>query len=129
MPALFAYGAVLAISLIIGFIFTIVGVFVGHIILFDSIFFSVISGIVCNKLWNIHPAFCLLITIALFAFLFWVQNTRVGFWIIGVLLSIVWALVFAFLAYLLTNQDMIWGCVIGGIGFAVMMGLHIKARG
>jgi len=128
MAGLFSYGIVLAISIIIGLIFTVIGIFVGHIILFDSIFFAVISGIVCNQLWSVHPALCLLIAIALFALLFWLQHTKVGFWIIGILLSAFWAFVFGFFAYIFGNEDMIWFYVIGGLGFVGMMGLHLKAR-
>lgn len=41
---------------IIGLIFTVIGLFVGHIILFDSIFLAAISGVICNQIWNVHPA-------------------------------------------------------------------------
>jgi len=128
MAALFSYGIILAIGIIIGFIFTIIGVFVGHIILFDSIFLAAISGIICNQIWNVHPALCLLIAAALFGLLFWLQNTKVGFWIIGVLLSAFWAFVFGFFAYIFAGEDMIWFYVVMGLGFIIMMGLHLKAR-
>lgn len=107
MAALFSYGLVLAISIIIGLIFTVIGVFLGHIILFDSIFLAVISGIICNQIWSVHPAICIVIAIALFGLLFWLQNTKVGFWIIGVLLSAFWAFVFGFFAYAFSSSDMI----------------------
>ena len=128
MGALFAYGAILAIGIIVGLIFTIIGIFVGHIILFDSIFLVAISGLICNQIWNVHPALCVVIALALFGLLFWLQNTKVGFWIIGVLLSAFWALVFGFLAYAFSSSDPIWGYVVMGLGFAVMIGLHLKAR-
>ena len=129
MAALFSYGILLAISIFIGLIFTIIGIFVGHIILFDSIFFAVISGIVCHQLWNIHPALCVLIAVAAFTLLFWLQRTRVGFWIIGTLLSAFWAFIFGIVAYLISNQDMIWFYVVAGLGFLAMLGLHRSARG
>lgn len=44
MAALFSYGLLTVISIAIGLIFTIIGVFIGHIILFDSIFLAAISG-------------------------------------------------------------------------------------
>ena len=128
MPVLFSYGLVLVISIIIGLIFTVIGLFVGHIILFDSIFLAAISGIVCNQIWHIHPALCLIIAIALFGLLIWLQNTKAGFWIIGILLSSFWAVVFGFFGYVFFGEDHIWGYVIMGIGFIVMMGLHLKAR-
>lgn len=128
MAALFSYGLLTAISIGIGLIFTIIGVFVGHIILFDSIFLAAISGIICNQIWSVHPALCVVIALALFGLLFWLQNTRPGFWIIGVLLSAFWAFVFGFFGYVFSSNDYIWGYVIMGLGFIVMMGLHLKAR-
>jgi len=128
MAGLFSYGLILAISIFIGLIITIIGIFVGHIILFDSIVLAAISGVVCNQIWNIHPALSLLIAIVLFGLLFWLQNTKAGFWIIGVLLSAFWAFVFGFFAYIFSGEDMIWLYVVMGLGFIVMMGLHLKAR-
>jgi len=128
MGIIFAYGTLLAISILIGLILAVIALFVGHIILFDSIFLAAISGILCNQVWNVHPAFCLLIALALFGFLFWLQNTKVGFWIIGILLSAFWAFVFGFLAYEFSSSDPIWCIVVMGLGFVVMMGLHLKAR-
>ena len=128
MAALFSYGLAVAIGLFFGLIFTVIGVFLGHIILFDSIFFAVIVGIISNQLWGVHPALCLLIGIALFAGLFRLQFTSAGFWIIGVLLSAFWAGIFCLMAYIFTEHDMIWTYVVLGLGFVVMMGLHLRAR-
>lgn len=128
MQVLFAEGLLLAISILVGFVFTIIGTFVGHIILFDSIFFAIISSLVANKLLYIHPAFSLLIGIAVLLFLFWVQNTRYGFWIVGGILSLLWAFFFSIIAYSATNKDMIWTYVVLGLGFVIMMLLHLKAR-
>ena len=89
---------------------------------------AVISGLVANKVLHIHPAFSLLIGIAVLLFLFWVQNTRYGFWIVGGFLSLLWALFFSVIAYSATNKDMIWTYVVMGMGFVVMMLLHLKAR-
>lgn len=128
MAVLFSYGLILVISIFVGLIFTIIGLFLGHIIMFDSIFLAAISGIVCNQILGVHPAICIVIGIVLFGFLFWLQSTKVGFWIIGILLSALWAFVFGFLAYAFSSSDMIWFYVVFGLGFIIMMGLHIKAR-
>lgn len=128
MAVLFSYGLAVAIGLIIGMIFTIIGLFLGHIILFDSIFFAVIVGIICNQILGVHTALCLLIGLALFGLLFKLQTTSVGFWIIGVLLSAFWAGVFCLLAFMLTEHDMIWTYVVLGLGFVIMMGLHLRAK-
>lgn len=129
MAALFSGGLLLAFSLLIGFIFTIIGLFFGHIILFDSIFFAVISGIASNKLLHLHPALSLLAGIAVLLFLFRVQHTRFGFWIVGGLLSFLWAFFFGIIAYDATHKDMIWTYTVMGLGFVIMMLLHLKARG
>ena len=89
---------------------------------------AVISGLVANKVLHIHPAFSLLIGIAVLLFLFWVQNTRYGFWIVGGFLSLLWALFFSVIAYSATNKDMIWTYVVMGLGFVLMMLLHLNAR-
>ena len=128
MAILFSYGILLVIGIIFGLIFTVIGLFVGHIILFDSIFLAAISGLICNQVWNVHPALCLVIALALFGILYWLQKTKVGFWIIGPLLSAFWALVFGFLAYAFSSSDPIWGYVVTGLGFIVMIGLHLRAR-
>lgn len=128
MAGIFTYGLVLVIGLSLGLIFTVVGLFFGHIILFDSIFFSVIIGIICNQILGVHTALCLLIGLTLFGLLFKLQTTSVGFWIIGVLLSAFWAGVFCLLAFMLTEHDMVWTYVVLGLGFIIMMGLHLRAR-
>lgn len=128
MAVLFSYGLAVAIGLIIGMIFTIIGLFLGHIILFDSIFFAVIVGIIGNQILGVHTALCLLIGLALFGLLFKLQTTSVGFWIIGVLLSAFWAGMFCLLAFILTEHDMVWTYVVLGLGFVMMMGLHLRAK-
>lgn len=128
MGYLAATGAYLVLGLAIGFIVMVVGLFVGHIILFDSIALGIISGICCYHFFTLHPALCLLIGAAVFALLLFLQNTRFGFWIIGVLLSAAWALIFAFFAYIFGGEDMMWFYVVLGLAFIVMLLLHIRAR-
>ena len=128
MAVLFSYGVLLALSVVLGIILTVIGLFLGNIILFDSILIAVITGLVCNQVWSVHPAFCLLIGLALFAGLYCLQNTGLGFWLIGTLLSAFWAFVFGFFAYAFTSGDMIWCYVVMGLGFVFMMALHFNAR-
>lgn len=128
MGWLAAQGAFLAIGLAISLIVMVVGLFIGHIIIFDSIALGIISGVCCNHFTDIHPALCLLIGAAVFVGLLFLQKTRFGFWIIGVLLSAAWAFVFAFFAYIFAGEDMIWFYVVLGLAFVVMVLLHIRAR-
>lgn len=128
MAIIFTHGLMLAASVFIGLVFTLIGLFFGHIILFDSIFLAVITGIVCNRIGGIHSAISVVIGVTLLAILFWIQNTKVGFWIIGMLLSLFWAFVFGFLAYVFSSQDMVWFYVVFGLGFIIMAGLHLHAK-
>ena len=128
MGFLAAQGAILAIGIIISVICTVIGLFFGHIILFDSIALGIVAGVCCNHFLPIHPALCIVIGIAVFLLLFWLQNTRVGFWIIGGLLSLAYAAVFGLLAYWLSHDDPVWGWVVFGLSFPIMGGLHLYAR-
>lgn len=128
MSVLFSYGILFAISIVLGIICFAVGLFFGNIIFFDSIFFSVITGILCSQLTKIHPAFCLLIGIGLFFLLFLLQLTRAGFWIIGILMSAFWALIFSVFVYDATDKDPIWTYVSMGLIFVLMILLHLHAR-
>ena len=101
MGYLAAAGAYLIIGLVVSFILMVVGLFIGHIIVFDSIALGIISGVCCNHFFTLHPALCVLIGAAVFALLLFLQNTRFGFWVIGVLLSAAWAVIFGLLAFII----------------------------
>ena len=68
---------------------------------------------VANQFTAIHPALCLVIGIATFLLLLWLQNTSIGFWLVGGLLTLIYAAVFGLLAYFISEHDPIWGWVIG----------------
>ena len=69
--------------------------------------------------WAFHWAFLLLL---------WLQNTRIGFWLVGGLLTLIYAAVFGLLAYFISEHDPIWGWVIFGLVFLVVGALHLRAR-
>lgn len=91
MGYLAAQGALLAIGVVIGLVCSVVGLFFGHIILFDSIALGIVAGVCCKQFLSIHPALCLVIGIAVFLLLFFLQNTKVGFWIVGGLMTLLYA--------------------------------------
>lgn len=64
MGWLAAQGAIMAIGLFIGLVCSVIGLFFGHIILFDSIALGIAAGVCCNQFTAIHPALCLVIGIA-----------------------------------------------------------------
>ncbi|MDL2205422.1 hypothetical protein LJC61_04640 [Ruminococcaceae bacterium OttesenSCG-928-A16] len=118
----------LLIGGILAVVLTVIGLFFGHIIIFDSIALAIVAGFVSHGVFHIHPALSLLIGIVTFFGLFFLQNTKVGFWIIGGLLSLIWGFIFAMMAYEFTSKDMIWTNVVFGLATLIMIGLHIKAR-
>lgn len=63
MAALFAYGIIFAVSLIIGILLFIAGLFLGHIILFDSIFLAILTGVFSCQFGGLHPAVSLIMGI------------------------------------------------------------------
>ena len=64
MGWLAAQGAIMAIGLFIGLVCSVIGLFFGHIILFDSIALGIAAGVCCNQFTAIHPALCLVTGIA-----------------------------------------------------------------
>ena len=66
MGWLAAQGAIMAIGLFIGLVCSVIGLFFGHIILFDSIALGIAAVVCCNQFTAIHPALCLVIGIATF---------------------------------------------------------------
>lgn len=68
------------------------------------------------------------IGIAVFLLLLWLQSTSVGFWVIGGLLTLIYAAVSGLLAYMISEHDPIWGWVTCGIVFLVIGWLHLHAR-
>ena len=98
MGWLAAQGAIMAIGLFIGLVCSVIGLFFGHIILFDSIALGIAAGVCCNQFTAIHP------------------------------LTLIYAAVFGLLAYFISEHDPIWGWVIFGLVFLVVGALHLRAR-
>ena len=128
MGYLAAQGAILAIGIVIGLICSVIGLFFGHIILFDSIALGIVAGVCCNSFTPIHPALCIVIGIAVFLLLLWLQHTKIGFWVVGGLLTLIYAAVSGLLAYMISEHDPVWGWVIFGLVFLVVSALHLRAR-
>ncbi|MDO5135903.1 MAG: hypothetical protein Q4D55_07600 [Eubacteriales bacterium] len=57
------------VYIVLSVVLTVIGVFIGNIFFFDSILLAALSGLLCHTLWTVHPAFCLLIGIAVFLLL------------------------------------------------------------
>lgn len=128
MGALVFSGFLLALEIAICLVFSIIGLFFGHIILFDSIALAILAGALSHNFLGVHPALAVVIGIAVLALMYWVQNTKFGFWIIGGLLSAMWGFIFGFFAYDITKNNIVWFYVVWALGAMLMMGLHINAR-
>ena len=128
MAALFSFGILLVISIVVMVLATIIGLFANNIILFESIGMSIASGCLAGHFWQIHPAFCILIGIAALFGLYSLMKTKVGVWIIGGLMSILWGFVVAIIVYDSMGRDVIWLFVPWGLVTAGVMALHIKAK-
>lgn len=118
----------LMIGGILAVVLTVIGLFFGHIILFDSIVLALVAGLVSHGIFHIHSALSIVIGLVVLFCLYFLQNTKVGFWIIGSLLSLAWGFIFSTMAYEFSGKDMIWTYVVFGLGTLLMIGLHIHAR-
>lgn len=105
--ALLAVGIELLIGIILGLIITIIGLFFGNIIVFDSIALAVLAGFLSHGLLQIHPALAIVIGIVTLLGFLLLQRTRPGFWIIGTLLSVLWGMIFSSMAYEFSGKDMV----------------------
>lgn len=117
----------LTFGLLIGAVLAFLSLFFLHTTIFNSLLFGIAAGCCCNYFFSFHPAFCLIIGIAIFLIFSFLQSTAVGFWIIGVILSVAWGFVIAVFVYMFTH-DMIWFYVSWLLGFAVMLMAYIHSR-
>lgn len=125
METLFLSGLFLILGIFGGLIMSIIGLFFGNIILFDSIGFGILAGTLSKEFLHIHPAIALLIGIAVFIGFFIIQHTEKGFWIVTICMSVAWGLV---ITVFFDTDDRIWQAVIMLIATVVMTLLHISAR-
>lgn len=126
--ALLAVGIELLIGIILGLIITIIGLFFGNIIVFDSIALAVLAGFLSHGILHVHPALAIVIGIVTLLGFLLLQRTRPGFWIIGALLSILWGIIFSSMAYEFSGKDMVWTYVILALGTIAVFALHLRVR-
>ena len=107
---------------------TVIGLFFGNIIVFDSIALAILAGFLSHGLLGVHPALAIVIGIAVLLGLLLLHRTRPGFWLIGGGLSIVWGFIFATMAYEFSGRDMIWTYVVWVLGAILVFALHLRAR-
>ena len=128
MGQLIALGLYLIIAVVGVVLTTVIGMFIGNIILFESIGIAIAAGCFTAHFTTIHPAFCLLIGIGALIGLLSLMKTKIGFWLIGGIMSLVWGLLVAVFVYDGTGKDMIWTYVSWGLAAIVVLGLHLRAK-
>lgn len=126
--ALLAVGLEMLIGIILGLVITIIGLFFGNIIVFDSIALAVLAGFFSHGLLHFHPSLAIVIGIVVLLGLLFLQRTRPGFWIIGILLSVLWGIIFSSMAYEFSGEDMVWTYVVLALGTVAVFALHLRAR-
>ena len=126
--ALLAVGIELLIGIGIGLIVTVIGLFFGNVIVFDSIALAILAGFLPHGLLGVHPALAVVIGIAVLLGLLLLHCTRPGFWLIGGGLSVVWGFIFATMAYEFSGKDMVWTYVVWVLGAILVFALHLRAR-
>ena len=121
--ALLVVGLELLIGIVIGLIVTVIGLFWGNIIVFDSIALAILAGFLSHGLF-----LAVVIGIAVLLGLLLLHCTRPGFWLIGGGLSVVWGFIFATMAYEFSGKDMVWTYVVWVLGAILVFALHLQAR-
>ena len=128
MGILAAAGFELLIGAAVGFVIFIIGLFIKQIIIFDSIALGVVAGFMAHGLLHVHTVLAIVIGIAGFGVLLWLQTTKAGFCIIGIILSILWSFIFALVAWSVTERNLFWTYCIWIAGALVIMLLHLWSR-
>ena len=121
-------GFEVVLGIVIGLILTVIGLFAKDICLFESLASGIILGVVAHKLWQLSPLIAIGIGIAAIVILYFLQNTSIGFWVVGGVYSIAWGFIVALFVFDSTGKNMTWTYVGWGIGVLAFLGLHVFAR-
>ena len=127
MGYLVGVGFLVAFSVAIGVVTTIFGLWLGQIILFDSIAMGIVAGVCCHHFAHVHTALSVLVGIGVCVLFFALQNTTIGFFLVGGIFTLAYSVLFGLIALVLT-ADTIWGLVVFGLTLIIVAGLHLKAR-
>lgn len=98
------------------------------IIIFDILLTIFISSEVVHYIAKLHYAICISIGLAIGFILFFLFRTKVGFWIVTLIFSVIWAVTVGGLVYEFTKKDLTWGIVSGIFTFIIGIGCHSLAR-
>lgn len=114
-------------AVILGVLCGVAGLFFENIVAFEGLILGVLSGYSCHLKWDVHPAICLLIGIAIFAIILIVQMTKKGAIILGTIMTLAWTGFFGYVVYDFSDHDWTWTLVLGFVAFIVVAILHLAA--
>jgi hypothetical protein len=137
MISIFIEFGLLILLVVINLVLLFTTAFLERITLVNSSCLAIAGGVtlyLCNRNFDaffdfkVHPAICFVIALAIFGAAYFLQTTKVGFWIFAVLFSLVWAFALSLIAFLFATQDMIWIYVVFFLSFIINIGSHIRSR-
>ncbi len=99
-----------------------------NIIIIETIITALLLASILWSTLHIHIAICISISIVLAILIFSFFSTKVGFWIITIFFSLIWATMGGDIAYSISKNDNIWGIVVGIFVFIISLGLHLTAK-
>lgn len=98
------------------------------IVLSDSLLTALLVGLFLDAAHVMHPVFCILIAVLAAIGMAVLFFTKVGYWIVTVLYSFAWAIVWALIAGALSNNNVFLQWAVGIIAFLCSIFLHRAAR-
>jgi len=116
------------LSILLAVFGIIIRAFLSHVILFETGLLFIVSVILFNVRFELHPVFSILISILILIPLFVFWNTKIGFWLLSIPFSAGWGVLSGVIAYHSINEDIIWGIFIGAVAFIIVFALHIYAK-
>lgn len=110
--------------------------FLFRLTLFNSIVVATGCGILlflCNRGidaffdFKVNPIICIVVGIAVYKLVFFIHHTKVGFWILSIIFSIIWGFIATSIVCSL-EPNLLWHIVAFIIAFACCIKLHMRAR-
>lgn len=99
-----------------------------NIVLADTLILSLVSGIILNAVFHLHPVFCILAGASIFAGMTILYMKEKWFSVFEWISMLSWGYIASFITYDLSSGDRLWTWLIGMIVCAFNYVLHEYAR-
>jgi hypothetical protein len=118
------------IGLAVGVVVVVLTLYCENIVLLEDLLCAIAVFAVMTKKFGIHPVFAILAAVAVLAALMLLTiKTKVGFWVVGVLMSAAWAVLAMGISMIIFGEDdVIWYAFFGSVGFLMSLVLHVAVR-